>query len=379
MTSPAGRLRSLDVFRGATIAGMILVNNAGDEGKTWWPLLHADWHGWTPTDLVFPFFLFIVGVAIAYALGEPPPEPEKEPEKRRALHGKILRRAALIFAVGLLLTWYPFYTVDWSRARIPGVLQRIAVVYLLAALAYLHLGRRARLGLSVGLLLGYWTALALVPVPGHAVGDLSAQGNLAAWIDHQVLGAHIWRYAPGPGDPEGLLSTLPALVTALLGVAAGEALRSARPRTEIFGRFALAGAMLLGLGLVWDLAFPLNKNLWTSSYVLATGGLALGLFALTAWAVDVRGWTGWSRPFETFGKNSLVAFVGSSLLAKTFYAIKWPGPDGAPLSLKGHLYRGLFEPNLPSPFASLAWALLYVALFWAIARLLERRSVFVRL
>lgn len=370
----AGRLRSLDVFRGATIAGMILVNNAGDESKTWWPLLHADWHGWTPTDLVFPFFLFIVGVAIALALGD----RAADPAARAELHGKILRRAALLFGLGLLLTWYPFYTVDWSRARIPGILQRIGIVYGLAALAAIHLRPRGRVLLGSTLLLGYWAAMTLVPVPGFGAGDLSVQGNLAAWIDHQVLGSHIWRYAPGPGDPEGLLSTLPALATALLGVAAGEALRSAQPRSRTLGRFAAAGVGLLALGLLWAQVFPINKNLWTSSYVLLSSGLALILFAGTAWAVDLRGWTTWARPFETFGKNSIVAFVGSSLMAKTFFAIKWPGPDGAPLSLKGHLYPALFGGNLPAPFASLAWALGYVVIWWGVAWVLERRRVFLR-
>lgn len=374
MTS--GRLRSLDVFRGATIAGMILVNNAGNEAQTWWPLLHAEWHGWTPTDWIFPFFLFIVGVAIAVALGEPQVDLPGDPAARRALHGKILRRAGLIFLVGLLLTWYPFYTVDWSRARIPGVLQRISVVYLLAALAYLHLRPRGRLVLGAGLLLGYWSAMTLVPVPGFGAGDLGVQGNLAAWLDHQVLGSHIWRYAPGPGDPEGLLSTLPALVTALLGIAAGEALRL---RPVRLGRLAVAGAVLLAAGIAWGTVFPINKNLWTSSYVLATGGFALFFLAATVWLVDHKGWTTWARPFETFGKNSLATFVGSSLMAKTFFAIKWPGPDGAPLSLKGHLYPALFGETLPGPFASLAWALCYVLIWWAIAAWLERRRVFVRL
>lgn len=369
-----GRLRSLDVFRGATIAGMILVNNAGDEAQTWGPLLHAEWHGWTPTDLVFPFFLFIVGVAIALALGD----LATDPAERGEIHTKILRRAALLFVLGLLLTWYPFYTVDWSRARIPGILQRIGLVYGLAALAAVHLRPRGRALLGVTLLVGYWAVMKWVPVPGFGAGDWSVQGNLAAWLDQQVLGSHIWRYAPGPGDPEGLLSTLPALATALLGVAAGEALRSPRPRVETLRRFVVSGFVLVGLGLLWGQAFPINKNLWTSSYVLLAGGLALLLFAATAWTVDLRGWTAWARPFESFGKNSIVAFVGSSLMAKTFYAIKWPGPDGAPLSLKGHLYPALFGRHLPAPFASLAWALGYVVIWWVVARELERRRVFLR-
>lgn len=187
------RLRSLDVFRGATIALMILVNNAGDWGKTFAPLLHAEWNGWTPTDLVFPFFLFIVGVAVPFAFAR---ALDGGPEARTALRRKILKRSALLFGLGLFLIWYPFYTVHWERFRIPGVLQRIAIVYLVAALAYLRLGPRGRLVLSTLLLGGYWAAMRLVPVPGYGAGDLSPEGNLAFHVDHLVLGAHHWLYSP---------------------------------------------------------------------------------------------------------------------------------------------------------------------------------------
>lgn len=219
------RLGSLDAFRGATIAAMILVNNAGDWSKTYGPLLHAEWHGWTPTDLIFPFFLFAVGVAIPYAFAG---RLQRSGGDFALLHRQITRRTLLLFALGLFLNWFPFYTVDWQAARIPGVLQRIAVVYLVGSLAWLHLGARSRAILAVVLLVGYWAAMVWVPVPGYGAGDLSPEGNLSAWIDHRVLGSHTWRRAPGPGDPEGILSTAPAIATALAGLFAGDRLRSSR-------------------------------------------------------------------------------------------------------------------------------------------------------
>ena len=193
-----GRLRSLDVFRGATIAAMILVNNPGDWGKTFAPFLHAEWHGCTPTDLIFPFFLFIVGVAISLSFAS---RLEKLEGDRRPLYRQIIRRTVILFALGLFLAWAPFYGLNWETARIFGVLQRIAVVYFFASLAYLHLNARGLWILSFSLLLGYWAAMKLIPVPGFGVGDLSPAGNLAGWVDGFILGKHVWFYAPGPADP----------------------------------------------------------------------------------------------------------------------------------------------------------------------------------
>ena len=216
---PQGRLRSLDVLRGATIAGMILVNNPGDWGKTFAPFLHAEWHGWTPTDLIFPFFLFVLGVAIPLAFAS---RLERSGGDLRPLYLQILRRTLILFGLGLFLAWFPFYDVNWAMARIPGVLQRIAVVYLFASLAYLNLSIKGRAWLSAVILLGYWLVMKLIPVPGIELGSIGPDGNPAAWLDHAVLGAHVWRNAPGPGDPEGILSTFPAVVTALAGVFTGE-------------------------------------------------------------------------------------------------------------------------------------------------------------
>ncbi|HEV8579090.1 MAG TPA: DUF5009 domain-containing protein [Thermoanaerobaculia bacterium] len=371
----AERLRSLDVFRGATIAAMIVVNDAGDWDKTYWPLLHAKWHGWTPTDLVFPFFLFAVGIAIPYAFAG---RLAKSGGDRHPLYWQIVQRTLILFALGLCLAWFPFYNVDWPTARIPGVLQRIAVVYFFTALAWLHLSPRARALLLVTLLAGYWLAMMLIPVPGHGAGDLGPQGNLSAFVDHAVLGRHIWRKAPGPGDPEGILSTLPAIATALAGLFAGDWLRSPRaPREKLKGMLLWGiGGTVAGLALSpW---FPINKNLWTSTYVLFTAGMALLLQAILYYAVDLKQRDGWARPFTVFGTNSIFAFVASGFLAKVSRTFHWPAA-GEPITVHEWLYRHLFASWLPDNAASLAWALAFTALLWGLTAILYRRRIFIRI
>jgi predicted acyltransferase len=369
------RLRSLDAFRGATIALMILVNNAGDWGKTYAPLLHAQWHGWTPTDLVFPFFLFILGAAIPFALAG---RRAADPGDLRAVHRRILRRAALLFALGLLLIWFPYYTVVWTRARIPGVLQRIAVVYLVAALAYLHLRPRWRAALGIGLLAGYWAVMKLVPVPGFGAGDLSPAGNLAFWLDHQILGAHVWRYSPGPGDPEGILSTLPAIVSALAGVFTGELFRSARAPRRRLALLLAWGAAAVALGLALQPLFPINKNLWSPTYVIFTSGAALLALAAAYAVIDLAKVARWARPFEVFGTNAIAAYVGSGLLARLLTVIRVGGGTGGVVTAQKWLYAHVYAATLPDYVASLAWALTHVAIWWLVAAALDRRGVYLK-
>ncbi|HKV09950.1 MAG TPA: DUF5009 domain-containing protein [Thermoanaerobaculia bacterium] len=370
------RLGSLDAFRGATIAAMILVNNPGDWDKTYAPLLHAEWHGWTPTDLIFPFFLFALGVAIPYAFAG---RLARSGGDRGPLHGQIVRRTLILLALGLFLNWFPFYTVDWPTARIPGVLQRIAVVYFVTALAWLHLGPRARAALTLAVLASYWLAMVLVPVPGHGTGDLSPDGNLAAWVDHEILGPHTWKKAPGPGDPEGILSTVPAIATALLGLSAGDWLRSPRTQREKLQGLLLWGAAAALAGLALGRLFPINKNLWTSTYVILTGGMALLLLAAFYLLVDVKDRAAWVRPFTLFGTNAIIAFFGSTLMAKILFLIRRPAAEGETITLQAWLYRHLFAPWLPDYVASLAWALLFVAFWWGVVAVLYRRRIFLKI
>ncbi|MGH7347743.1 MAG: acyltransferase family protein, partial [Candidatus Rokuibacteriota bacterium] len=227
------RLLSVDALRGLTVAAMVLVNNPGTWGAIYPPLRHAEWHGWTATDVIFPFFVFIVGVAIPLALG-----PRVARAGRRPAMLKILRRSIVIFALGIVLNGFPWFV--WATLRIPGVLQRIAVCYLVAAVIYLLTSTRAQAIIASGLLLGYWLVMTVVPVSGYGAGDLSPEGNLAAYLDRALLGPHIWQFAK-VYDPEGILSTVPAVATALLGVLTGTWLRSGRRSEVIAGRLAVAG------------------------------------------------------------------------------------------------------------------------------------------
>ena len=244
---------------------MVLVNNPGTWRAVYPPLRHADWHGWTPTDLIFPFFLFIVGVAIPLALGR----RRADGEGRGRIVARILRRSIVIFALGLILHAVPSF--DLATLRIPGVLQRIAVCYLVGALLFVATGWRTQVILSTAALVGYWAALMFVPVPGFGAGDLSQEGNLAAWLDRAVLGPHIWRVGR-VYDPEGILSTVPAVVTTLLGVLTGQWIRRARSAIVALRGLLAAGSVGIALGLAWGHWLPLNKALWTGSYAAFTAG-----------------------------------------------------------------------------------------------------------
>jgi predicted acyltransferase len=357
------RLRSLDVFRGLTMAGMVIVNNPGDWGTVYWPLLHAEWHGWTPTDLIFPFFLFIVGAAIP--LGS----------RQGHFWARVLRRTAIILIVGWLLAAFPYFRL--STLRIPGVLPRIALCYLAAASVVRLAGedtRRVRrvsvLGVAV-LLLGYWFLMARVAPPGGVAGDLSPAGNLGAWLDRTLLGGHLWRQ---DWDPEGLLSTAPAIATTLLGVLAGVFLREATSPRHVVRRLAGWGLAGVLAGLAWHVVFPINKALWTSSYVLFTGGAAAAaLAACYAWvdAAPTDHVRRRSEPLVALGRNALLLFAASALVAKTLLYLHWPDPSQP---LGSWLYAAVFAPIAPPKVASLTFALAHLAILWAILWELHRRK-----
>jgi len=359
------------VFRGLTVAGMVLVNNPGTWRHVYAPLRHADWHGWTPTDLVFPFFLFIVGTAIPFALG--PRVARGEPRDRLAL--RAVRRAAVIVALGLLLHALPYF--ELSTIRIPGVLQRIGVCYLAVALAFLWTGWRAQAAIAAALLLAYWAALALVPVPGFGAGDLGKEGNLAAWIDRTVLGPHIWR-AARVYDPEGILSTAPAIATTLAGALAGHWLRAGRTPARLIGGLLGAGAALVALGLAWGEVFPINKSLWTSPYAVFTAGAALLALAACYWVVEMRRWRRWTPPFAALGVNALAVFFLSTLLARLLVLIRVPAGDGRSRPLQAVLFEAAFLPWAAPEIASLAWACAHVLFWTALAWPLLRRGIRLR-
>jgi predicted acyltransferase len=375
-TTRMTRLVSVDVFRGMTIVAMILVNNPGNFKTTYWPLEHAQWHGWTPTDLVFPFFLFIVGVAIVLALkrrldsGVP----------KRPLVVKILKRSAIIFGLGLFLSGYPFglfgrrgFGELLDTWRIPGVLQRIAVCYLVVALLVLFCRVRTLKVLTVVFLVGYWALMILVPVPGLGAPDIDDPGgHLSAWLDRAVFGDHVWQYAK-VYDPEGILSTIPALATTLFGVFAGLLLVAARDPVEKAARLFVKGSLLVCVGFIWGWFFPINKPIWTSSYAVFTAGLAFCCLALCLWFFDIRDNPRTAMFFTVYGVNAIALYVGSGVLARTLLYLRI---DGVPLKqlIHGHLFASWLPPHA----ASLAYALTWIGGWFLVLYWMYRRELFIK-
>ena len=361
-----GRLESLDVFRGLTIAAMMLVNNAGDWDHIYWPLEHAEWNGWTPTDLIFPFFLFIVGVSMVYSFAN----RGKKGDSRRSLLVHSAKRAILIFAIGFFLNGIPhFHLATW---RIPGVLQRIAIVYFITSVIVLFTGWRGRLATLVGCLIGYWAIMKFVPIPGYGIGNLTPEGNLASWLDRLTMYNHL--YIEHVRDPEGILSTIPSIGTCLLGVFTGEWLRSARSSRQKLAGMLAAGVVGVAIGKLWGHEFPINKNLWTSSYVLFAGGLALLFLAFCYWAVDIKGWKAWGKPFLMMGMNPLALYALAGLVADISVSLHLGGGE----TLKGWIYSRFYEP-IANPYnASMLYGLTYSVTFLILGWILYRRKIFLK-
>lgn len=368
-TGPS-RLLSLDFFRGITVAAMVLVNNPGDWAHIYAPLEHAPWNGWTPTDLIFPFFLFIVGVSITFAL-----DGAKGVGQR--VIWKIVRRSATLFLLGFFLNFFPKF--DITTVRIPGVLQRIALVYLACSLIFLKTTSRQQLYILCGLLIGYWLLMTVVPVPGVGFANLEPTTNLAAWIDRTIITpAHVYKVAK-VWDPEGLLSTLPAIGTGIIGMLTGTWLRSARPVAEKIAWLFAAGCLVTLGGLIWDGFFPINKVLWTSSYVLLAGGLAMLGLALCYWLIDVQNYRRGVLPFVAFGVNAITVFFLSGLIPRIMNLIHIPQPDGTEIGSKEYLYRTFIAPPFDDPKnASLAGALTFVLIWFGILWWMYRKNVIIK-
>lgn len=361
----SGRLVSLDAVRGLTMALMVVVNTPGDPKNVYAPLRHAEWNGWTPTDLVFPFFLFIVGVAITLS-------------SRSTSVVSILKRAVVIFLVGLFLNAFPEF--ELSSLRIPGVLQRIALCYAAAALLWRwtqrHQRRAAILAVvAAALMLSYWAALTLITVPGGTAGDLTSGNDLGSYIDRVLMPGHLLTPAM---DPEGLLSTLPAIATTLLGTLAGLWVRGDQPLTRKAVWLAAAAVGAIAIGLIWDPTFPINKRLWTSSYVIFTAGGAALLLALCYWLIDVRGWRAWSKPFVVLGMNAIVLYVLASMLADVLLLLTVTSESGSVVSAAEWLYTTLFEPYFEPRIASLTYALAFLGVLFLVLLVMYRRRIFVR-
>ena len=372
MSNQSNRLVSLDVFRGITVAGMVLVNNPGSWAHIYWPLEHAEWNGWTPTDLIFPFFLFIVGVAIPLAFGK----RIERGDSHRALFLKVLYRSAIIFLLGEFLAGFPYF--HFATIRIPGVLQRIAVCYFFASIIFLKTRPRTQAIIAVALLVVYCLLMTHVAAPGFYAGDLSKEGSLASYIDRRIFGPHIWKQGI-VYDPEGLLSTMGALATTLFGVLTGSLIRS-KDRTPIekVAQMLIAGFCCVIVGWIWNAWFPINKSLWTSSYVFFTGGLALQFLALCYWLIDIKGYQRWAKPFVIFGVNAIVLFVGTGVMARLMGLIKVPQPDGSRPSLQGYIYDHAYASWLAPNRASLAFALSFILLWLFFMWLLYRKNIIIK-
>lgn len=416
------RLVSLDVLRGLTIMLMIVVNNPGDWGHVYAPLLHAEWHGCTPTDLVFPTFLFIVGVSVVLAS----PNKDSGPSAIQ----KIVTRTLRIFCLGLFLSFWSkiniggteglailalrlaftllivialfseyhpkrqFYVAlivfvsmmiaafggfsDFETVRIPGVLQRIAIVYLIISLLYLHSGWQAQALTGLLLLVGYWAIMTLIQVPGMGTPNLDKGTNIAAWLDNLLLPGHLW-VTSKTWDPEGILSTLPAIATGIAGLLTGALLRANLSGTEKWRYLFIAGVLGIAAGLAWHVVFPMNKALWTSSFVLYTAGIALAVLAILYFFIDVKGVNGWTKLFVIFGVNPMVVFFFSGIIPRVLSSIKVAhplDPSQPAMGLQTFLYKFYLEPHFSDPKnASLAYALIYLSFWFLILYILFKRKL----
>ncbi len=363
------RLSSLDAFRGLTIAGMILVNNPGSWNHVYAPLRHAEWHGWTPTDLVFPFFLFIVGISISLSFSR----RMEQGIAKNELYLKILKRTVILFGLGILLALFPHF--NFLTIRIPGVLQRIALCYLFSSLLFLKTGIKGRCMASFSFLAVYWLVMKLVPVPGYGPGVLAYEGNLCAFIDSRLLGGHL--YKPG-FDPEGILSTLPAIATTLLGTLTGDWLRSSK--TILHKTIGLLGGALFFTlsGLLLHPLFPINKQLWTSTYVLFTAGVALLFLVFCYWMIEGMRIKKWATPFLILGSNAIMVYVGSTLMAKLISLIK-VSVSGKLLTLKAYIYNSLLAPWAGNLNGSLLFPLLLIILWIGIMLPLYRKKIIIKI
>jgi predicted acyltransferase len=395
------RLLSLDVFRGLTIAGMLLVNDPGTWSAIYPPLEHAAWNGWTPTDLIFPFFLFIVGITTHLSLESRRARGDDEGALRR----QILRRGALIFLLGFLVNGFPYFT--WGDVqgvadptflqrvvdrlyhwRIMGVLQRIGLAYLVAGLLTFRTTVKQQVTIIVALLYGYWFAMTVLPVPDSgAMGQLvlgDAPRTMAAWWDRLLLdwsrfglGNHTWVQSL-TWDPEGIFSTFPAIATAMLGNLAGRWIASRRPLLERMAGLFAGGALGMMVGLMWNWSFPINKSIWSSSYVLFTAGMACVAIATIMWIVDLHQVKGWTKPFVIYGMNPIVAFVGSGVMARLIYSIFKADYQGRRVSLVEWIYRTVYASWLGPVDASLAFAISFVLFWFVVLYVLYRKRIFLK-
>ena len=366
------RLVSLDAFRGVAIAGMILVNQEiGDEAYP--AVRHATWNGWTLADLVFPFFLFAVGVAITLSI-----------TKRRsqgvgdlALFLQILKRSVLLIAIGLAMHGFPFTGEHLAGMRWPGTLQRIGICYGIAAVIYLKGSLRAQIGWLAGLLGAYWLLMQLVPVPGVGAGVYEPGRNFAAYVDSLFLSGHMWPWHPS-WDPDGIMSMLPAVGTTLFGILAGRLLQQSIAQEEKTIWMFVSGYFLMLIGVILDMWLPINKSIWTSSYAIFTAGFALVVFSTFYWIVDVRGHRRGTGFLSIYGVNAIVAFVGSGILKRGMEMIRWTTSDGSGTDLEQYIFSLCSRVFADARMANLVYSLAFAAAMYGVVWVLWKKNVIIR-
>ena len=360
------RLVSLDAFRGLTVAFMVLVSNPGSVA-IYRPLDHSPWNGWTITDVVFPSFLWIVGVAITLSLGK----RLERGVSRQSIFAQACRRALILYLLGLLIYAIPNFSL--GTLRLLGVLQRIAICYLVGTALYLTARLRTQMLWLAGILVTYWLAMKLIPVPGFGAGNLSVEGNFAHYVDHLVLGRH--NYAgTGTWDPEGVVSTLPAIATTLFGMIAGRMLALKRTISERVVWLFFVGNVLLGAGVFLELWMPINKKLWTDSFCLFMAGMDFVIFAMFLWVLDGLKAKWRVQPLLVFGKNALAIYMVSELVSALLYRIHAGG-----VSLHEWIFRIGFEGLASPATASLLYAIAYLAVMYGMAWFLNKRQWFLKI
>jgi predicted acyltransferase len=361
------RLLALDIFRGLTIAAMIIVNEPGIHSSVYAPLLHADWNGITPTDYVFPSFIFMVGVSVALSYSKQLIKgiPEKQ------MIGKISRRALILFLLGMFLSILPLF--NFYNVRIPGVLQRISIVYFSCALLFLYSRWKIQAGLGVFMLVAYWLVMAWVPVPGYGYPVMEPGKNLAAWLDAIVIPGRMYQ---GTWDPEGILSTVHAIVTGINGMLAGQIILGKQTAERKIIWLFLAGFLAFTLGNVWNWVFPINKNLWTSSFVLYTSGLASMILASLYFVVDILGYKKWGRFAMIYGSNAIAAYLIADVFSDLLF-LKWGGKNG--VSANQVIINAVMPSGIPPEIISLIWAVSFCLLCFIPVYILYRKKIFLKI
>ena len=365
------RLASLDVLRGLTIAAMVLVNSPGTYRAIYPQLMHSEWNGWTFTDTIFPLFLFMVGVSIAFSLDD----RKRRGDPVKNLELRIVKRTLILFALGLVVNSFPLFYL--SNIRIPGVLQRIALCYFFAANIVLCCSKRGQVMWLIGLLAAYWIMMLIIPVPGIGAGVIEPGKNFAAWLDRLGLQGHMWSQYE-TWDPEGLASTIPAIATTLFGVMAGHWLRSRKTGREKATGMLLAGLVLILAGELAGVWFPINKNIWSTSYSILMAGIAAACLAVVYWTVDLKGWKWWTAPFLAFGMNPIFIYVVSELLDNLLRFFWFTTAAGHRINVRSYIFHTYFWPLASLVNASLLFAVCYVLLMLALAWIMMKRKWFIK-